>query len=214
MRRRSGARAAPPCVRSRLARGGRGRSRACRMRALGECRGGEESGRRTHPDVRVQVIALRVYARYLMCDGFALKGGGAICTPRPPPLPPPMARVSRERACPFGPIRTEAHPTGPRACSRADRLRALAFAARARASHAAAVSTTPRRSGAARCAGVRDASRTPPLRCRLSENIAKSQNESRSRSTAFRVRSSLGVGAPSNSNLYGNQSLRSANPYL
>lgn len=104
-----------------------------------------------------------VYARYLMCDGFALKGGGAICTPRPPPLPPPMARASRERACPFGPrseaIRTEARPTGPRACSRADELRPRPRSPLVRASHAVAVSTTPRRSGAARCAGGRDASR-------------------------------------------------------
>ena len=77
-----------------------------------------------------------VYARYLMCDGFALKGGGAICTPRPPPLPPPMARVSRERACPFGPLRGSQNRGTPDGASsvlaRGRTPPALALAARVR----------------------------------------------------------------------------------
>ena len=160
-RRRPGARVAR-ARRVAPAHGGRGR------RSIAEC-ALEESAEeeRKAGDGRTLTSAFgtspSVYARYLMCDGFALKGGGAICTPRPPPLPPPMARASRERACPFGPrseaIRTEAHPTGPRACSRADELRPRPRSPLVRASHAVAVSTTPRRSGAARCAGGRDASR-------------------------------------------------------
>ena len=158
VRRRSGARAAPPCVRSRLARGGRGRSRACRTRALGECRGGEESGRRTHPDVRVRVIALRVRAVLDVRRVRLERRRRHLHAPPSAAAAAHGARLARTRV-PVRSIRTEAHPTGPRACSRADELRPRSRSPLARASHAAAVSTTPRRSGAARCAGVRDASR-------------------------------------------------------
>jgi hypothetical protein len=39
-----------------------------------------------------------VYARYLMCIGFALNGGGEFAVPAPPPtpLPPPMLAFPRE----------------------------------------------------------------------------------------------------------------------
>ena len=121
-----------------------------------------------------------VYARYLMCDGFALKGDGAICTPRPPPLPPPMARVSRERACPFGPRlrgnRTGAHPTGPRARSRADELRPRSRLPLARLARGSGLYHPSTLGGGTLCRQARRVE-TSPLRCRLVENVAKAQNE-------------------------------------
>jgi hypothetical protein len=148
----------------------------------------------------------------LMCDGFALKGGGAICTPRPPPLPPPMARVSRERACPFG-------QSEPRHTRRGlERARARTNSARARVRRSRAPRTRPRslppldargRRVVPACETRRDPTTPLPFERKHRQKPKRESLEVNGVSSSIEPR---GREHRANFNLYGNQSLRSANP--
>ena len=216
VRRRPGARAAPPCVRSRLARGGRGRSRACRMRALGECRGGEESGRRTHPDVRVRDIALRVCAVLDVRRVRLERRRRHVHAPPSAAAAAHGARLARTRV----PVRSTPRQSEPRHTRRGlERARARTNSARARVRRSRAPRTRPRsippldargRRVVTACETRRDPTTPLPFERKHRQKPKRGPLES----TAFRVRSSFGVVREHRANLklYGNQSLRSANP--
>jgi len=167
-----------------------GRSGVSNARGDGECRGGEESGRRTHPDVRVRVIALRVRAvldvrrvrlerrrRHLHAppSAAAAAHGARLARTRVPVRS--TLRGNQNRGTPDGASSVLARGRAPPA---------PAFAARARLARGRGLYHPSTLGGGTLCRRARRVE-TAPLRCRLSENIAKTKRDFALESTAFRV---------------------------
>jgi hypothetical protein len=150
--------------------------RSPNARGDGECRGGEESGRRTHPDVRVRDIALRVRAVLDVRRVRLERRRRHLHAPPSAAAAAHGARLARTRVPVRSTLRGNQNRGTPDGASsvltRGRAPPAPAFAARARLARGRGLYHPSTLGGGTLCRQARRVE-TAPLRCRLSENIAK-----------------------------------------